>query len=115
MKLVFMLNKLPKIYLTDYAGKWCLAVINFKSILVDKQKVCNKQQADELRMRGVPECLIQVKDKLYFQTHVQGHKQAFLQFLVAGAVAFYQTNHISITASMQAEALKLSESFCKGP
>jgi P4 family phage/plasmid primase-like protien len=105
MKLVFMLNKLPKIYFTDYAVKRRLAVINFTSIFVDEQKAFDKQQADELRKRKAPECLIQVKDELYFETHVQGHEQAFLRFLVEGAVAFYQTNHISIPASMQATAV----------
>jgi hypothetical protein len=57
--------------------------------------------------------LIQAKDELYFETHVQGHEQAFLRFFVEGAVAFYQTHHISIPASMQetavAEASKPSE------
>ncbi len=90
-----------------------LVVMNFPSIFVDEQLAFDKQQADELRNRGAPECLIQAKDELYFETHVQGHKQAFLRFLVEGAVAFYQTNHISIPASMQktavAEASKPSE------
>jgi P4 family phage/plasmid primase-like protien len=105
MKLVFMLNKLPKIYFTDYAVKRRLAVINFTSIFVDEQKAFDKQQADELRKRGAQECLIQVKDEMYFETHVRGHKQAFLRFLVEGAVAYYQTNHISIPASMQETAV----------
>jgi phage/plasmid-associated DNA primase len=78
MKLAFMLNKLPKIYFTDYAVKWRLAVVNFTSIFVDEEKAFDKEQADELRKRGAPECLIQAKDKLYFETHVQGHEQAFL-------------------------------------
>ena len=82
-----------------------LVVINFTSIFVDEQKAFDKQQADELRKRGAPECLIQVKDELYFETHVQGHEQAFLRFLVEGAVSFYQNNHISIPASMQATAV----------
>ena len=78
MKLIFMHNKLPKIYFTDYAVKRRLAVINFKSIFVEEQKAFDKQQADELRKRGAPECLIQVKDEMYFETHVQRHEQAFL-------------------------------------
>ena len=113
MKLVFMLNKLPKIYFTDYAVKRRLVVVNFTSIFVDESKAFDKQQADELRKRGAPECLIQVKDELYFETHVQGHEPSFLRFFVEGAVTFYQTNHISIPASMQetavAEASKPSE------
>ena len=64
MKLVFMLNKLPKIYFTDYAVKWHLVVINFTSIFVNEQVAFDKQQADELRNRGAPECLIQAKDEL---------------------------------------------------
>ncbi len=88
MKLIFMLNKLPKIYFTDYSVKRRLHVINFTSIFVDEQKAFDKQQADELRKRGAPECLIQVKDEMYFENHVQGHEQAFLRFLVEGAVAF---------------------------
>jgi phage/plasmid-associated DNA primase len=70
MKLIFMHNKLPKIYFTDYAVKWRLAVINFNSIFVEEQNAFDKQQADELRKRRALECLIQVKDDLYFETHV---------------------------------------------
>jgi hypothetical protein len=43
MKLIFMLNKLLKISFTDYALKWCLAVINFPSIFVDKEKAFDTQ------------------------------------------------------------------------
>jgi uncharacterized PurR-regulated membrane protein YhhQ (DUF165 family) len=42
MKLIFMLNKLLKIYFTDYAVKWCLAVTNFTSFCY-KEKAFDKQ------------------------------------------------------------------------
>lgn len=101
MKLVFMLNKLPAIYHTDYAVQRRLAVINFASIFVDEEKALDKAQADELRKRGAPECLIQKKDAKYLANHVRGHEQAFLRFLVLGAVAYYETKHISVPKSMQ--------------
>ncbi len=46
------------------------------------------EQADELRKNGAQESLIQVKDKMYFESHVQGYKQAFLWFFVEGAVGY---------------------------
>ncbi len=63
--------------------------------------------ADELRSRGAPECLIQGKDKNYYDNNVLANKQAFLSFFVQGAVADYENNkHISIPASMQKTAIQ---------
>jgi hypothetical protein len=46
------------------------------------------EQADELRNSGAQESLIQVQVKMYFESHVQGYKQAFLWFFVEGDVAY---------------------------
>ncbi len=64
--------------------------------------------ADELKSRGAPDCLIQVKDKNYHDNHVLANNQAFLKFFVHGAVAYYENNkHFSIPVSMQKTAILL--------
>ncbi len=107
MKLLFLLNDLPEFFNKDFANDRRTAIIQFRSIFVDEQKEVEKQVADELRSRGAPECLIQVKDKNYYDNHVLANKQAFLKFFVQGAVAYYENNkHISIPASMQKTAIQ---------
>jgi phage/plasmid-associated DNA primase len=107
MKLLFLLNDLPEFFNKGFANERRTAIIQFRSIFVDEQQEGEKQVADELRSRGAPECLIQVKDKNYYDNHVLANIQGFLTFFVQGAVAYYENNkHISIPASMQKTAIQ---------
>jgi phage/plasmid-associated DNA primase len=66
MKLIFFLNELlADLKASDESGFSMLrrtAFLNFQSIFVDEQKVIEKKQADEFLQKGLPECLIRVKD-----------------------------------------------------
>ena len=111
MKLIFFLNELlADLKASDESGFSMLrrtAFLNFQSIFVDEQKAIEKKQADELRQKGLPECLIQVKDELYYPKHVEPHLSSFLRFMVDGAVTYYENNnHINIPHSMQITAIK---------
>jgi hypothetical protein len=65
----------------------------------------NKMQADGMRKRGLQECLIQVKDKHYYENHVEPHLSSFLRFFVKGAVAYYKNKgSIDIPQTMQITA-----------
>jgi phage/plasmid-associated DNA primase len=111
MKLIFFLNELlADLKASDESGFSMLrrtAFLNFQSIFVDEQKAIEKKQADEFRQKGLPECLIQVKDELYYPKHVEPHLSSFLRFMVGGAVTYYENNnHINIPHSMQVTAIK---------
>jgi P4 family phage/plasmid primase-like protien len=111
MKLIFFLNELlADLNASDESDFPMLrrtAILNFQSIFVDEQKALEKKQADELRRKGLPECLIQVKDELYYPKHVEPHLSSFLRFMVDGAVTYYENNnHIDIPHSMQITAMQ---------
>ena len=108
MKLIFVLNELPEFFNNkEFAMQRRTAIINMQTIFVDETKELEKQLADELRSKGAPECLIQVKDESYYSNHVAAHAQAFLRFFVLGAMAYYDKNkHIIIPDSMQRTAMQ---------
>lgn len=82
------------------------AFLNFQPIFVDETSAVDNAQADQLRKRGLPECLVQViKDKHCYENHVEQHLSTFLRFFVKGDVAYYKNKgSIDIPKRMQITA-----------
>ena len=78
-KLLFTVNSLPEFTGKHYSIDRCVAPLELKKIFVDESN----------RSTGVPESLIQQKDPLYYEAHLEGNERSFLRFWVQGAVAYY--------------------------
>jgi P4 family phage/plasmid primase-like protien len=108
MKLIFILNDLPECFNqgSQFSITRRMVFIHCRTLFLNEANEVDSQQADELRSRGEPECLIQKKVEHYYEDHVKQHVKAFLRFWVEGAKAYFAANRrIQIPASLQRTAL----------
>lgn len=108
MKLMFFLNDLPEWKTSDGRPPFHIlrrnAYLRLKKMYLDPGRESDQKMIEELRSAG-KEHLIGQKDVSYYENHVEGHKEAFLNFFVQGAVAYYTAGkRIPIPKSMQLQA-----------
>jgi len=105
MKLIFFTNDLPEFFNKSPSINRRMAFLKLRKIYVDpgqeEQQPAAEHGFEELRTNDLPKCLIQVKDRQYFEKHVKAHKPSYLKFFVQGEAAFYQKGQgLTIPQSM---------------
>jgi len=104
MKLIFFTNDLPEFFNKSPSINRRMAFLKLRKIYVDpgeEQQPAAEHGFEELRTSDLPTCLIQVKDRQYFEKHVKAHKKSYLKFFVQGAAAFYSKEQgLTIPQSM---------------
>jgi phage/plasmid-associated DNA primase len=109
MKLVFLLNDLPAWKTVDGQPPYHIvrrnAYLLLKKRFLDPDREEDKQFIEKCKVEG-KEYLYQEQDNRYYENHIMKNANAFLRFIVQGAVTYYQKDqYIRIPKSMQRQAL----------
>lgn len=97
MKITFLVNELPKFKNPDAHSTWRRHIfVNLQVLFLDEKKASDRAMRDKYASEGKSPSLIVKKNENYFRQHIEPHKQAFLTFLVRGAMGFYENFRIQI-------------------
>jgi phage/plasmid-associated DNA primase len=89
MKITFMVNELPKFKNPDaHSTRRRNVYVPLDVVFLDLEKAPDMAMRDKFASEGKSSSLIVKKNENYFREHVEPYKQAFLTFLVQGAMAF---------------------------